>query len=228
MVRAQPLLDFWEGGFDGVEVGGMRREKQKACAAFLNHIANASSFVNLGVVYDKHRVWKWPFVHVREQSLNKLPEEVLGDRILGDLKMENTIEGYCGENRVLRSAKGKLEPASAFTASRPSIGPLCCKPVEIAFVCKYKLLWTEICMDKSLEVFALLLVFLQSQPRDLQKLRALIEHEGAATHRFHGIAFLLEGTRDCLQGRLNTADLEELSLQLSEGNVWLALDTITK
>lgn len=48
------------------------------------------------------------------------------------------------------------------------------------------------------------------------------------THRLHGISLSLEGTRDCLCRYLDVEDLEDLSLQLVEGHVRLAFDTITE
>jgi hypothetical protein len=62
-------------------------------------MAKVSDSVNSGVLDDETRVWKWPFVHVWDQTLIELQEVVLGDRILGDLKLKNIIEGY-GEGKT--------------------------------------------------------------------------------------------------------------------------------
>lgn len=100
MVRVPPLCIPPDFNPIDPTFSKIKKGNAEGRAAFLDDLANASDFVNCGVVDDKHRVWNWPFVHVRERSLNVSPKEVIGRRILDDLEVEYTIEGYGRENRV--------------------------------------------------------------------------------------------------------------------------------
>lgn len=89
-------------------------EAQQARAAFLNHFANVGVPVNQGIVEDEHGFGERPFVHVREQALNKSPEVVPSDRLVKDFEVQNPIKGHGGEHRVFRFAKYEIVAAGAF------------------------------------------------------------------------------------------------------------------
>lgn len=96
-----------------------------------------------------------------------MEEVVTFDRILKDLKMEDSIHGDSGKYRIRVTTKEELISSSTFTSYRPRIWPPQSELVEVAFIGKNQLLRAEVCLDECLKLSTVLLISLQSRLCDL-------------------------------------------------------------